>query len=81
MSTLSAAQRAALSATLQSVPRQWREARDQSWQFPKCIEVLPGHYEIAVSYLLRRTTDAHDKNATMHVESTEPSTVGNPTGR
>lgn len=30
MSTLSAAQRAALSATLQSVPRQWREARDRA---------------------------------------------------
>jgi len=54
---------------------EWREARDQSWQFPKCIEVLPGRYEIAVSYLLRRTTDARDKNSTTHVESTEPSTV------
>jgi len=54
---------------------EWRQARDQSWQFPKCIEVLPGSYEVAVSYLLRRTDDARDQKSTMHVESTEPSSV------
>ncbi len=54
---------------------EWRQARDQAWHFPKCIEVLPGRYEIAVSYLLRRTDDARDKKSTMHIESTEPSTV------
>ena len=54
---------------------EWREARDESWQFPKCIEVLPGSYEVAVSYLIRRTEDARDKNSTTHVESTEPSSV------
>ena len=53
----------------------WRQARAEAWQFPKCIEVLPGHYELAVSYLLRRTDDARDKNSTLHIESTEPSTV------
>jgi hypothetical protein len=54
---------------------EWRAARDQEWQFPKCIEVLPGRYEIAVSYLLRRTDDARDSKSTLHIESTEPSTV------
>jgi hypothetical protein len=54
---------------------EWRAARDRSWQFPTCIEALPGRYELAVSYLLRRTQDARDKKSTSHVESTEPSTV------
>lgn len=54
---------------------EWRQARDQNWHFPKCIEVLPGRYELAVDYLLRRSDDARDKKSTMHVESTEPSTV------
>jgi hypothetical protein len=54
---------------------EWREARNQSWQFPKCIEVLPGRYELAVDYLLRRSDDARDEKTTMHVESTEPSLV------
>ncbi len=54
---------------------EWRQARDQTWQFPKCIEVLPGRYELAVSYLVRRTDDARDKKSTTHIESTEPSTV------
>jgi hypothetical protein len=54
---------------------EWRAARDENWQFPKCIEVLPGRYEIAVSYLLRKTDDARDAKTTTHVESTEPSTV------
>jgi hypothetical protein len=34
-----------------------------------------GRYEVAVSYLLRRTDDARDQKSTMHVESTESSTV------
>jgi hypothetical protein len=54
---------------------EWRAARAENWQFPKCIEVLPGRYELAVSYLLRRTEDARDEKTTRHVESTEPSTV------
>jgi len=54
---------------------EWRQARDEVWQFPKCIEVLPGNYELAVSYLLRRTDDARDVKSTVHIESTEPSTV------
>lgn len=54
---------------------EWRAARNQEWQFPKCIEVLPGRYEIAVSYLIRRTDDARDAKSTVHIESTEPSTV------
>ncbi len=54
---------------------EWRAARDKEWQFPKCIEVLPGRYEIAVSYLMRRTDDARDAKSTQHIESTEPSTV------
>ena len=54
---------------------EWRQARDENWQFPVCIEVLPGSYELAVSYLSRRTDDARDKKSTTHVESTEPSTV------
>jgi hypothetical protein len=53
----------------------WRQARDEGWQFPICIEVLPGQYELAVSYLLRRTDDARDAKSTVHIESTEPSTV------
>ena len=55
--------------------QEWRAARYQEWQFPKCVEVLPGRYEIAVSYLMRRTDDARDAKSTMHIESTEPSTV------
>jgi len=54
---------------------EWRTARNHEWQFPKCIEVRPGRYEIAVSYLMRRTDDARDAKSTMHIESTEPSTV------
>jgi hypothetical protein len=54
---------------------EWRAARNQEWQFPKCIEVLPGRYEIAVSYLTRRTENVRDAKSTMHIESTEPSTV------
>ena len=54
---------------------EWRQARDETWQFPICIEVLPGHYELAVNYLLRRTDDARDKKSTVHIESTEPSVV------
>jgi hypothetical protein len=54
---------------------EWRAARNEDWQFPKCIEVLPGRYELAVSYLMRRTDDARDEKSTVHIESTEPSTV------
>ena len=54
---------------------EWRTARNQEWQFPKCIEVLPGRYEIAVTYLMRKTDDVHDAKSTQHIESTEPSTV------
>lgn len=54
---------------------EWRAAREEEWQFPKCIEVLPGRYEIAVAYLMRRTDDTRDTKSTVHIESTEPSTV------
>jgi hypothetical protein len=54
---------------------EWRAARNENWQFPKCIEVLPGRYELAVSYLKRSSEDARDAKTTSHVESTEPSTV------
>ena len=47
----------------------------EAWQFPICVEVLPGHYELAVNYLLRRTDDVRDKKSTVHIESTEPSVV------
>ena len=53
----------------------WREARHQRWHYPECIEVLPGTYQLIVSYLLRETTGTREDMTTHHVESTEPSAL------
>lgn len=50
-------------------------ARYRKWQFPRCIEVLPGRYELEVHYFERRTDDVHDETSTRHSESVEPSRV------
>ena len=33
-------------------------ARHQRWHFPRCIEVLPGRYELEVHYFVRRTENS-----------------------
>jgi len=54
---------------------EWIGARHAPWHFPRCIEVLPGHYELEVSYFRRDTDDASDRSVTLQAESTEPSLV------
>jgi hypothetical protein len=76
VSVLCHVERATFVAAIREQPNEeWREAREESWQFPKCIEVLPGRYELVVDYLLRVTEDARDRKSTQHIESTEPSIV------
>ena len=50
-------------------------ARYRKWHFPRCIEVLPGLYELEVHYFERRTDDVRDETSTHHSESVEPSRV------
>lgn len=50
-------------------------ARYQKWHFPRCIEALPGLYELEVYYFERRTDDVRDETSTQHTESVEPSRV------
>ena len=54
---------------------EWIAARHAPWHFPRCIEVLPGTYELEVSYFRRDSDDASDRAVTLQAESTEPSTV------
>ena len=54
---------------------EWIGARHAPWHFPRCIEVLPGRYELEVSYFRRDTDDASDRAVTLQAESTEPSVV------
>ena len=53
----------------------WVEARHRAWHFPRCIEVLPGRYELEVGYFHRATDSGDEKLVTLQAESTEPSLV------
>jgi hypothetical protein len=53
----------------------WREARHERWHYPRCIEVLPGSYQLVVFYLSRETVGGRRDMTTRHVESIEPSTL------
>jgi hypothetical protein len=50
-------------------------ARHERWHFPRCLEVLPGRYELEVHYFVRRTENSLEVATTEHAESTEPSRV------
>ena len=50
-------------------------ARLEKWHFPRCVEVLPGSYELEVHYFLRKTESSIDESSTEHKESTEPSLI------
>jgi hypothetical protein len=53
----------------------WVAARYEPWHFPRCLEVLPGRYELEVSYFHRASTDDDEELVTLQAESTEPSQV------
>jgi hypothetical protein len=50
-------------------------ARHEKWHVPRCIEVLPGRYELEVHYFLRETEGGRERVVTRQAESTEPSLV------
>lgn len=50
-------------------------ARFERWHFPRCIEVLPGGYELEVHYFQRKTESSAKEVTTEHMESTEPSRI------
>ena len=52
------------------------EARYEKWHFPKCIEALPGTYELTVAFFARKTYDRDASTVTYNVESTAPAVVG-----
>jgi hypothetical protein len=52
-----------------------RPARYQEWHYPACIEVLPGEYELTVSYYARKTIEAGLSAMTTTSESTTNSTT------
>lgn len=54
---------------------EWVIARYEPWHFPRCLEVLPGLYELEVQYFRRDTDDATERLVTLQAESTEPSLV------
>jgi hypothetical protein len=54
---------------------EWREARLERWHYPRCIEVLPGSYQLVVSYLIRENVKEDGDWRMRHIESMEPSTV------
>jgi len=54
---------------------EWVAARHAPWHFPRCLEVLPGRYELEVHYFRRDTDDASERSVTLQAESTEPSIV------
>jgi hypothetical protein len=54
---------------------EWIAARHEPWHFPRCIEVLPGRYELEVRYFRRETDDDPERSVTLQAESTEPSLV------
>jgi hypothetical protein len=54
---------------------EWAAARHESWHFPRCLEALPGRYELEVHYFRRDTDEASERLVTLQAESTEPSYV------
>ena len=53
----------------------WTRARHEKWHFPRCIEVLPGSYELEVHYFLRDSEDDVERAVTRQAESTQPSSA------
>jgi len=53
----------------------WVSARYQPWHFPRCLEVLPGVYELEVQYFRRDIDEASERLVSLQAESTEPSVV------
>ncbi len=53
----------------------WVAARYEPWHYPRCLEVLPGVYELEVQYFRRDTDEASERLVTLQAESTEPSIV------
>jgi hypothetical protein len=53
----------------------WVAARYEPWHFPRCLEVLPGVYELEVQYFRRDTDAGSERLVTLQAESTEPSVV------
>lgn len=54
---------------------EWVAARYEPWHYPRCLEVLPGRYELEVHYFRRDTDEGEERLVTLQAESTEPSTV------
>jgi len=55
---------------------EWVVARYEPWHYPRCLEVLPGLYELEVQYFRRDTDDeGSERLVTLQAESTEPSVV------
>jgi len=52
---------------------EWIPGRHEPWHFPRCIEVLPGLYELEVGYFRRDSDDGSERAVTLQAESTEPS--------
>jgi hypothetical protein len=53
----------------------WVAARYEPWHYPRCLEVLPGLYELEVQYFRRDTDEGGERLVTLQAESTEPSVV------
>jgi hypothetical protein len=53
----------------------WVAARHRAWHYPRCLEVLPGRYELEVGYFHRATDRGDEQLVTLQAESTEPSGV------
>ena len=53
----------------------WVVARYEPWHYPRCLEALPGLYELEVQYFRRDTDDASERLVTLQAESTEASVV------
>ena len=52
-----------------------REARHEAWQFPECIEAVPGTYQLTVEYYSRRHYNTNSQLGTFTTESTAPAVV------
>lgn len=58
-----------------AVGGEWHGARHEKWQFPVCIEALPGRYELRVHYFAREHEGDRDESVSRQAESTEPTYV------
>lgn len=68
-------ERATTVARMRRPGGEWVSARHAPWHFPRCVEALPGVYELEVQYFRRDTDDASERLVTLQAESTEPSVV------